>query len=152
MCKEELVLLACRVGLHMALIRLQQCQAFPSSPTHLRVRPPPFLHSLVRRLRSLSHGVQMEEPDKAFIQRCLQACPWTDMLEKAYRTCWSNLTWLKVQIFMEKSSDAPSQYYSSLRSSSSDRSDCQTQQLSVAVNVANSGNQLQTVSKSAPSY
>ncbi|XP_050982921.1 glutamate-rich protein 6 isoform X2 [Labeo rohita] len=75
MCKEELVLLACRVGLHMALIRLQQCQAFPSSPTHLRVRPPPFLHSLVRRLRSLSHGVQMEEPDKAFIQRCLQACP-----------------------------------------------------------------------------
>ncbi|KAF4116777.1 hypothetical protein G5714_001330 [Onychostoma macrolepis] len=75
MCKEELVLLACRVGLHMALIRLQQCQAFPSSPTHLRVRPPPFLHSLVRRLRSLSHRVQMEEPDKTFIQRCLQACP-----------------------------------------------------------------------------
>ncbi|KAL1279946.1 hypothetical protein QQF64_014546 [Cirrhinus molitorella] len=75
MCKEELVLLACRVSLHMALIRLQQCQAFPSSPTHLQVRPPPFLHSLVRRLRSLSHRVQMEEPDKAFIQRCLQACP-----------------------------------------------------------------------------
>ncbi|XP_048018949.1 glutamate-rich protein 6 isoform X1 [Megalobrama amblycephala] len=75
MCKEELVLLACRVGLHMALIRLQQCQAFPSSPTHLRVRPPPFLHSLVRRLRSLSHRVQMEEPDKAFVQRCLQAYP-----------------------------------------------------------------------------
>ncbi|XP_039514947.1 glutamate-rich protein 6 isoform X1 [Pimephales promelas] len=75
MCKEELVLLACRVGLHMALIRLQQCQAFPSSLTHLRIRPPPFLHSLVRRLRSLSHRVQMEEPDKAFIQRCLKACP-----------------------------------------------------------------------------
>ncbi|XP_052404491.1 glutamate-rich protein 6 isoform X1 [Carassius gibelio] len=74
-CKEDLVLLACRVGLHMALTRLQQCQAFPSSPKHLRVRPPPFLHSLVRRLRSLSHRVQMEEPDKAFIQRCLQACP-----------------------------------------------------------------------------
>ncbi|XP_043075898.1 glutamate-rich protein 6 [Puntigrus tetrazona] len=75
MCKEELVLLACRVSTHMALIRLQQCLAFPSSPTHLRVRPPPFLHSLVRRLRSLSHRVQMEEPDKAFIQSCLQACP-----------------------------------------------------------------------------
>ncbi|XP_067309283.1 glutamate-rich protein 6 isoform X2 [Pseudorasbora parva] len=74
MCKEELVLLACKVGLHMALIRLQQCQTFPSSPTHLRVRPPPFLHSLVRRLQSLSHRVQMEEPDKAFIQRCLRAC------------------------------------------------------------------------------
>lgn len=76
-CKEELVLLACKVGLHMALMRLQQCQAFPSSPTHLRVTPPPFLHSLVRRLRKLSHRVHMEEPDKDFIQRCLQACQST---------------------------------------------------------------------------
>ncbi|XP_051983819.1 glutamate-rich protein 6 isoform X2 [Xyrauchen texanus] len=69
--KEELVLLACRIGLHMALIRLQQCQAFPSSSTHLQVRPPPFLHSLARRLQSLSRRVQMDESDKGFIQRCL---------------------------------------------------------------------------------
>ncbi|XP_056600395.1 glutamate-rich protein 6 isoform X4 [Triplophysa dalaica] len=74
MCKEELMLLACRIALYMALTRMQQCQAFPASSTHLQVRPPPFLHSLVRRLRSLGHTVQMDETEKTFIKRCLQSC------------------------------------------------------------------------------
>ncbi|KAA0718953.1 Glutamate-rich protein 6 [Triplophysa tibetana] len=73
-CKEELMLLACRIALYMALTRMQQCQAFPTSSTQLQVRPPPFLHSLVRRLRSLSHTVQMDETEKTFIKRCLQSC------------------------------------------------------------------------------
>ncbi|XP_055058762.2 glutamate-rich protein 6 isoform X2 [Misgurnus anguillicaudatus] len=73
-CEEELVLLACRVGLYMALTQLQQCHAFPFASTNLQVRPPPFIRSLARKLKSLSHKVQMDETNKIFIQQCLQSC------------------------------------------------------------------------------
>ncbi|XP_072544480.1 glutamate-rich protein 6 isoform X2 [Salminus brasiliensis] len=74
LCKEELILLACRLHLRLTLTRLRWCHRFPSSPRHRNVKPPPVLLSLARRLLSLSHSVPMKDTDRTFIQHCLQDC------------------------------------------------------------------------------
>ncbi|XP_036410824.1 glutamate-rich protein 6 [Megalops cyprinoides] len=72
--REEVFLLAGRVGLHQALGRLHHCLRFPSNPRLPKARPAPSLVSLAKALLALSRSLQMEERDRAFILACLQDC------------------------------------------------------------------------------
>ncbi|KAJ8378109.1 hypothetical protein AAFF_G00248230 [Aldrovandia affinis] len=72
--REELFLLAGRVGLHRALGRLQHCLRFSTNPRAPATRPPPSLVSLARVLLELSQRLEMEERDRAFVRTCLQDC------------------------------------------------------------------------------
>ncbi|XP_076828804.1 glutamate-rich protein 6 isoform X2 [Brachyhypopomus gauderio] len=70
LCKEELLLLACRV--YIRLVLTQTDRRPPAAPRPLTV--PPSLRAVGRKLLQLSHRLHMEDRDGVFIQHCLQDC------------------------------------------------------------------------------
>ncbi|XP_034147409.1 glutamate-rich protein 6 [Esox lucius] len=72
--KEELFLMAGRFEVHQIIRHLHQCLRSPSNPRRRRAAPTLSLLSLAKRLLNLSCSIQLEESERAFVQRCLQDC------------------------------------------------------------------------------
>ncbi|XP_041804918.1 glutamate-rich protein 6 [Chelmon rostratus] len=72
--KEELLVLAARVRIHLAFQHLHQCLTTPTRPWLPKTTRTPRLHVVAQRLLSVSAGVMMSDSDRDFIHRCLRDC------------------------------------------------------------------------------
>ncbi|XP_042283667.1 glutamate-rich protein 6 isoform X1 [Thunnus maccoyii] len=72
--KEELLVLAARIKLHLVIRHLHQNLMAPSNPRLPKTTLAPSVHVFARRLLEVSTNVMMSESEKAFICRCLQDC------------------------------------------------------------------------------
>ncbi|KAL0966623.1 hypothetical protein UPYG_G00297570 [Umbra pygmaea] len=72
--KEELFLLAGRIGAHRVIRHLHQCLSTPSNTRPRRDGLTPRLVSLAKKLLNLSRSLRFEDRERAFVHRCLQDC------------------------------------------------------------------------------
>ncbi|XP_062285233.1 glutamate-rich protein 6B [Scomber scombrus] len=70
--KEEVLVLAARIKIHMAIQDLHQRLTAHSHPQLLKTTLAPSLHVFAQKLLKISANVMMTESDKAFIHKCLQ--------------------------------------------------------------------------------
>lgn len=72
--RDELFLIAGRIGVHLGIRRLQLCLLAPSSSRPPRLRLASGVLSLARRLLDWSGRLGLKERERAFVHRCLQDC------------------------------------------------------------------------------
>ncbi|GAA6228271.1 glutamate-rich protein 6-like isoform X1 [Lates japonicus] len=72
--KEELLVLAARIKIHLTIQHLHQYLVTPSHPQLPKIMQAPHLHVVAQRLLGASADMTMSDSERAFILVCLQDC------------------------------------------------------------------------------
>ncbi|XP_040911124.1 glutamate-rich protein 6 [Toxotes jaculatrix] len=72
--KEELLVLAARLRIHVAIRHLHQYLMTPSRPLLPKTAQAPHLHGAAQRILEVSAHTMMSDSERAFILKCLQDC------------------------------------------------------------------------------